>query len=336
MRNLLFSLAALLCLCPTWSLAVEYRNDFKLGYRQDEVSFAIAGTSAGTSPNVLSELQWDTETFYLGGDFWLLWPPTAESNRHVNQHKYSRAKSTRTAALRLWGGYGFIFEGKNQDSDFLLDNRQWEFSRSNNAAENGSVWDVQAAIGMEFAHRSDNGVRFSATPILGYSYHAQNFEITDGNQTIATEGVTPPLGPFPGLKSRYETRWHGPLMGLHLLYVMEDIQGRARLSFWGDAIWHVLTQYRADGYWNLRSDFAQNPSFRHLADGQGWQLAGGFLYNTTPRSSWGLEGSYASWKADKNGVDRTFFSDGQVFDTHLNEAQWNAWMIALRYAYRFP
>ncbi|WP_305045054.1 hypothetical protein [Geoalkalibacter sp.] len=313
--------------------AAEYRNEFTAGYRKDKLVFTIAGDSSGSRPNVLSELEWKTDAFYLAGDLWMLWPRDRGPKRP--NEPAGRYEKSLAPALRLWGGYGFVFSGDNQDSDFFADNRQMEFSRSNNSSDNGSVWDIQGAIGMEFARRTKNNVRASLTPYLGYSYHAQNFQITDGNQTIATEDFTPPPGPFPGLNSRYETEWYGPLVGLHLLYVMEDNQSRPRLALWGDATYHFMSSYKAEGRWNLRSDFAQDPSFRHLADGGGWKLAGGFLYNTSLRSSWGLDAFYTSWLADEDGVARVFFSDGIVVDTRLNEADWDAWMIGLRYSYKF-
>ncbi len=56
------------------------------------------------------------------------------------------------------------------------------------------------------------------TPLLGYSYHEQNLNITDGNQTI------PDSGSFPGLNSSYDTEWQGPWIGFDLRFKAREIK----------------------------------------------------------------------------------------------------------------
>ena len=104
--------------------AFPLETDFTLsaGYRVDDLDWSIAGNINGNNPNVLSELTWDDVESYqvkLQGNF--VWPNIIALKGYVN--------------------YGWIFDGDNQDSDYLGDNRTLEFSRSNNSTDDDYVWD---------------------------------------------------------------------------------------------------------------------------------------------------------------------------------------------------
>jgi len=173
--------------------------DFTLsaGYRVDDLDWNIAGDINGNNPNVLSELTWDdVESYQLKAQGSAVWP--------------------NIIALRGYANYGWIFDGDNQDSDYLGDNRTFEFSRSNNSTDDDDVLDASLAIG--YPIRFGRAVIGTMTPLLGYSYHEQNLNITDGNQTI------PNLGPFPGLDSSYETEWKGPWIGFDLRFKSKEIK----------------------------------------------------------------------------------------------------------------
>ena len=165
------------------------------GYRQDNLNWTIAGNSAGTSPNILSELEWeDLQILEVQGKAEIV----------LAEH----------FVLDGIGSYGQIMSGENQDSDFLGDNRTFEFSRSNNDAESGSVLDLSGGAGIrihldEYAEKLESE-KLHLTLLGGYSYHEQNLEITNGFQTI------PFTGSFAGLDSRYETQWEGPWAGFSL------------------------------------------------------------------------------------------------------------------------
>ena len=110
--------------------AIPLETDFTLsaGYRRDDLDWNIAGDINGNNPNVLSELTWDDVESYqvkLQGNF--VWP--------------------NIIALKGYANYGWIFDGDNQDSDYLGDNRTFEFSRSNNNTDDHYVWDASVAIG---------------------------------------------------------------------------------------------------------------------------------------------------------------------------------------------
>src|SRR3990172_5207531 len=104
--------------------------DFTLGagYSVDSLDWNIAGTSAGTGPNILSELAW--------------------SDLAISQVKgQGRVALAKHVYLKGSLAGGLIFDGENQDSDYLGDNRTLEFSRSNNNSDAGNVWDASAGAG---------------------------------------------------------------------------------------------------------------------------------------------------------------------------------------------
>src|SRR5262245_23501234 len=111
---------------------VEAKN-FKLdvggGYRQDSFEWELAGPNHELP--VLSRLSWDDlRIFEL----------TAQLKKISCQNVYFRMK----------GDYGWIFEGKNRDSDFEIEKKTGnivEWSRSDNNGGQGYVWDFSAGLG---------------------------------------------------------------------------------------------------------------------------------------------------------------------------------------------
>jgi hypothetical protein len=163
---------------------IQARFDVYTGYRDDTLNWNIAGMSDGTSPNILSELSWD--------------------NLHIWQIE-GAGRVTFAKRLRLEGslGYGWIYKGDNQDSDYFGDDRTLEFSRSNNNSDGDNVYDWSVGVGYQYnlGEMADLMVdELWMTFLGGYSHHEQNIRITDGFQTI------PALGPFDGLNSTYKAR----------------------------------------------------------------------------------------------------------------------------------
>ncbi len=90
---------------------IPLETDFTLstGYRSDDLDWNIAGDINGNNPNVLSELTWDdVESYQVKLQGSIVWP--------------------NIIALRGYANYGWVFDGDNQDSDYLGDNRTFEFS----------------------------------------------------------------------------------------------------------------------------------------------------------------------------------------------------------------
>jgi hypothetical protein len=218
---------------------------------------------------------------------------------------------------------GRIYSGSNQDSDYNGNNRTFEFSRSNNNSNIGTVRDASIALGRSFHLIEDeDNISLSVTPLLGLSLHQQNLTLTEGNQTI------PNTGAFSGLDSSYNAQWVGQWLGF-------DAQIKWRDTWWfnASAEYH-LADYQAIASWNLRSNFAQPLSFVHNAQGTGVLLAAEAIYNLAPdwRVSFAVEAQH--WQTGP-GVDRTFYTDGSVVAYRLNGVFWNAQVFKVGLAYRF-
>jgi hypothetical protein len=286
--------------------------EFGAGYRKDNLDWNIAGDINGNNPNILSELTWsDVDIFQLKGGI----------------------RSTISEVFYLRGslGYGWVFDGENQDSDYSGDNRTLEWSRSNNSTDNGNVVDGTLGVGYQFKVAAD---RLKFIPLLGYSYSRQFYNITDGVQTVSEPALAPPgstplpLGPFPGLNSTYEAEWWGPWVGLDLLFDVSE-----KVTLFGGVEYH-WANYNGEADWNLRSDFAHPKSFEHDSDGTGILVSvGGEVHLSKP---WylSLNINYQDWSTDP-GLDRLFFSDGSTTETRLNEVNWDSFAILLGLTYRF-
>ena len=284
---------------------LEKEFDFSAGHRRDSFDWNIAGDMNGQNPNILSELKWKDLSIF-----------------QVN----AGAKLTFDKKARIEGsyGYGWIYDGDNQDSDYLGDDRTWEFSRSNNKAEGDNVSNWSVGLGYQFNldKISDYLVCESAAITLlgGYSQHNQNLIMTDGSQTI------PDTGSFAGLDSTYETEWKGPWLGVELEGTKGKITGFFRYE-------HHWADYHADANWNLRDDFAHPVSFSHDADGKGDLITVGTGYNISNSWLMYIKADIQMWKADA-GVDRTFLSDGTSSDTRLNQVNWKSTAILLGLKFR--
>lgn len=283
----------------------EFQFDYYIegGYRQDDLDWTIADPSG--SPDVLSELQWkDVESamFETGVDI------------TYDDHWHAEGKFA----------YGQIVDGRNQDSDYGQDNRQGEFSRSNNVSDDGATIEVSGALGYHFDIAGKRlAPRLRLTPKVGYAFHTQQFNTTNGFQTI------PALGHFGGLDSTYEATFFGPWGGLGTQLFLTD-----RLSLQGSVEYHWV-DFEGTGNWNLREDFQHPKSFTDEAEGDGIVASAGGRYRINPAWTISLSADYQKWKANNKGISKTYFSDGSVGETRFNGVNWDSYGFNLGMAYRF-
>ena len=279
------------------------------GYRLDNLVWNIAGNNSGTNPNILSELTWsDVGSYY----------------QKVEGFAIIKTKNQSPAlALRGHLGYGSIFAGDNQDSDYDGDDRTLEYSRSNNKCEDGAVFDNQLGVGTSLMFAQG---KMFVSPFIGWSYHAQNLTITDGGQTISVPPQTTPLGEIAGLDSSYDARWYGLWAGADFSF-----RPTTRLSVDSTMELHVV-DYFAEGKWNLRSDIT---GFEHDADsGLGVVFTLGGQYRLTNQWSLNLDVGYQEWKVEE-GTHTVFLTDGSAISTRLNEVTWDASSAMFGVTYRF-
>lgn len=312
---------ALSCLVGPVSAGEVSGTMVSAGYRLDSLDWNIdgRGNSVGSSPNILSELEWrDLDIFQLKGEV-------------------AGANAT-GIYFRGFASRGWVLDGENQDSDYAGDNRSLEFSRSINGVDGSKVVDLGGGLGYEM--RFGEQGRYSLIPLAGLSYHYQGLRMTDGRQVVSDlsnaqvldPGITglPALGPFAGLRSSYDAEWYGPWLGADLLLDLQDSGSVfARLE-------RHWARYSAQANWNLREEFAHPVSFEHKADGRGWVLELGWreppsVYHWV----WGVTLSLQRWHTG-SGVDRTYFVDpdppcnGNCYvEGRLNEANWSSSSLSL-------
>ena len=308
------------------------------GYRQDKLDWNIASSGQiildipRTNPNIISELNWDNieiATIELGASMRL-------PSNFIFDAKFA---------------YGQVFDGENQDSDFLGDNRTLEFSRSNNNADEGSTIDLSMSLGYQL----DFGV-IDSTPIVsfipkvGYSYYAQNFKMTNGYQTVSRPDYIdyvndrnrafdpnaeeldfgpPNLGNFGGLDSSYEGSWHGPWAGID-----SQINIGKYVSLLGSFEYHYAF-YEATADWNLREDLAHPESYTQEAEGTGFNISLGSEVRVNDALRISLSVDYKKWDADKNGSTTFFGSGGGIGETFLNEVNWESMGANVGLQYQF-
>jgi len=298
--------------------AAEGNLSLSAGYRVDSLDWNIAADFFGASPNILSELSWeDIQSFQVGAEAEIVKP-------------YRDRVST---VLLGRASYGWIVAGDNQDSDYAGNNRTLEWSRSNNDAGAGHVFDLEGGVGIRFGLADE---RWSLMPQLGYAYYEQGLTMRDGYQTLSDPGIASsggfpsplPVGPFPGLDSTYLAWWSGPWLGLQADYRQNDL-----LSWDVRLRWHRV-DYRAEANWNLRSDLRHPISFEQEADGDGFSLAAGMQYAFDEEWQFGADLALYDLQAD-NGLDIVYLDNGSVGGTRLNEANWQSWALSLALQYRF-
>jgi outer membrane protein Pom len=265
------------------------------GYRTGELNWTIGFPDTEGLPDILSELVWsDLDIFQYSIDGEV------------------RLRNKLRFGLEL--GFGHILDGDNRDSDYLLDNRQGEFSRSISTVGGDEVIDVSAYMGYEFSPNIFQNYKSYFTPLFGYSYHAQNLQFEDGVQVLSNFGFSVPLGPFSGLDSEYRTNWYGPWLGFEFEVNKDQWTVVTRYS-------HHWVDYEADATWNLRSDFAQPISFEHITDGEADKVSLTFMHHWESGWTSYLDLGLETWTTE-SGVDRTFFTNGVTAELPFNEANW--------------
>jgi len=274
--------------------AVDLNLEVTNGYRLGGLRWNIAGDLYGTNPNILSELTW--------------------SDLQVYQIERLDEIVVNDVVFRLSAGYGWITAGDNQDSDYDLDDRSDEWSRSYSDARGGFLFSGSAALGYRF--RLWDG-HLLLEPLLGLAYNQQAMVMTDGVQVIP-----PPTGPVAGLNSRYVAHWGSMWTGAAMeAEIAEWLSLGVVLAVHGAA-------YFALADWNLRTDFAHPVSFVHRAVGIG--VEGEVFLDIMINRWWSLKCSFGIeyWEAGP-GVDITFKSDGSYLVTRLNEVVWRSMTVLI-------
>jgi len=222
---------------------------------------------------------------------------------------------------------GHIQSGKSIDSDWI-DN--YLFSKSESETDGDTkYWSLGLYVRL-IPYRGKIGKRTigkkkpphlaTLDGFFGWFHYEDKLDITNGVQIISTPGMTPPIGPFSGLNSEYDFEWEGYKIGVKYEW---DFIKKPSLFLHAMGIKMLgailfLVDYEGKGIWNLRDDFAQNPSFRQEADGGGLEGQIGLFYS--PFRHIKIELAYHALQLEaRDGKDTTFFSDGTTAETDLDK-----------------
>lgn len=294
--------------------------DVGIGYRTDQLDWNISGTDSGESQIILSELNWeDLQIVQLQATGWL---------------EFGKLPLINKSSLFFADvSFGKIVSGNVQDSDYAAAYRKDEWSRSVNDASEGMTADLSGAFGPIFELNKVAGV--SITPLVGYGFNMQALTMTNGNQVIAGPSLrpdglsSPPVpGPLTGLDSSYTAYWYGPWLGTNIDYQAND---KFKLTVGVEYHW---VEYFAQADWNLRTDFKHPVSFEHEATGTGIVCNVQGQYGLSEKWSWLFSGNIQTWETE-SGSDRTFFTDGTVGLSRLNQVNWDSYALTTGVQYRF-
>jgi len=278
---------------------LPFEYSLNASFRQDNLNWSIAGEGV----NVASEVNWNKTMI-------------------TQLRAAAKINLSKKWLVRAVYSTGSVKSGDNQDSDFAGSNRTQEFSRSHNQTS-GSVRDLSIGLGKRFClFDFSSGWEMYVSPLAGMSVHQQNLTMTNGRQTIPSNGV------ITGLNNSYDSQWKGTWLGLDALLGLGE-----SFSLNSTVEYHKV-DYTADANWNLRSEFAHPTSFKHVAQGNGvlvsvgisYRLSRNFLFNTTfEQQNWS---TYA-------GYDQTNFSYGATSYYTLNQVSWNSSSYSLGAVYQF-
>ena len=189
----------------------------------------------------------------------------------------------------------FTSTGRVSDRDYSQDNRNGVVYSGDFSGSGGYGYSVGAGAG----YRLWPGSRFELVPAVGYGVSGHHLAITD------------PGGLYDFLNSYYQTCWYGPFVRALALWR----SGRWRVS--GMVTYHQVS-YRAKADWNLIADFDHPVSFRHRADGFGFEGE----FRAGYRVCRGLDVFAAMsgnvWETGA-GIDELYRSNGMTQQTQLNE-----------------
>lgn len=302
LTKIFFSLG---CFTTFTANAIDIETCLKTGtgYRQDSLNWSIAGEN--NHPNILSELKWENLE---------IWEIRASAEALLCKHIYFKGE----------GDYGKIYNGRNRDSDYLLDHRRLEYSRAITKADRGEVFDFLVGFGYQFSLFYK---KFFITPLAGYSYHEQHLQMHNGFQKIS---IFKQLGKIKGLHSNYRGKWSSPWLGFDASYLLD-----CKLKLKGGFEYH-WAHYHGTGHWNLR-DFPRD--FQHVGNGYG--LVGTLECDYQFCNHWilGFLFKYQDWRMH-HGCDHTYLtaSSGSSYDrvsTRLNVVNWHSFSVTLNAGYHF-
>lgn len=247
--------------------------------------------------------------------------------------------------VRVNGGWGKIFQGEQRSSAWErlplhheYRHERCETSRIKGDANHGHVIDFDGGVGYQF---TSNGSLCVATPLVGWSYHSQNFKGSDNKQVINRLDSPPIYGEINNLNIHYQPKWFGPWIGADFLVSVDTPCNK----LFGSIEYHWV-QFHAKGKWHLDPQFATD--FSQNGHGRGLVAYLGFTHRIACGWNVGIIGYYRNWQVN-NGKHKTssVYVDPEYEDVNfgtmpvvplkshsdIQKARWNSWSVAISLDY---
>jgi hypothetical protein len=200
--------------------------------------------------------------------------------------------------------YGYILKNPSESWD-----RDWHIhqQKSGNlkstpdsktlSSIKGNILDLFGAIGYSFDLPKNNLLTF----YVGYDYMDYRNKQYGGRQLVNNQDIL--VIPFDKLLSKYNFKTQSPWVGLSVNVSLNDkfsiIPTIKLYSF----------KYVGKGYWLLRDDLAQNPSFKHTAKGQGLGFDVDFIYKFNDNLDFNINLGIKRFKMRKGQYHMFFVAD---------------------------
>jgi len=222
------------------------------GYRYDIIKWSVPDPHY---PNKkLSELIWKNHIVQTG--IKLETNPIPNQLNFLGQAKYGYIlKNPSTSRDLDWDVY------KHKSGNI----KTHQFSNTISAVK-GHIFDLSGAVGYSITLPRNNLL----TLYVGFDYADYKNKQYGFCQKICNQHLI--LHPFNRLGSKYDFKTQAPWIGLSLKTSLND-----RLSI-TPTIKLYSFKYTGKGYWLLRDDLQQDPSFKHNAKGTGLGFDMDFLY----------------------------------------------------------
>lgn len=193
------------------------------GVRQDYLRWTIGMFE--TAPNILSEVTWkNVRSFGVG----------------VAAHQLVYKNVGINGSISA----GKIFSGEVWDRDWMGDGKTGLFSISQSSAHKGFVLDGEVEARSYWPLWG--GILSES---VGLGYHRLHLTMVDGWHIEYAASATPRQ--MYGLDNTYTAQFFGPYLGLNYTLPFHGLYFNCSYSY-------TFAKYRAKGYWNLRTDFADD------------------------------------------------------------------------------
>lgn len=263
--------------------------------------------SAGTR---LLDATWSTSSAPTGNG---TNPPFTATWDDITTLEASGGLRLHNDALHLRGDltYGRVIAGTSSLKAYADDTRTQTTYHSEQHSDSGDVREVTVALGLR-AHSSDGVLQ--ALGEFGYTYSEQRLSLTDGVQKIPT------TGPYPGLDSRYVSRWQGAWIGLTGSWQMVDtwtLTASARLQ---------MVSYDGEMDLNLRSDLSHPRSIDQSGDGYAYEVGLGVIHRLSQSVHLEFEVNRTAGRI-ADGTENVNYRTGAHDEVPLESAEYSTWIL---------